>query len=60
LLGQATLQLAKLAGARVIATTRRAGKAATLREFGTDAVVGTADAVRAIRITLPRTERTRG
>ena len=46
-MGQATLQLAKLAGARVIATTRRAGKAATLRELGADAVVGTADAERA-------------
>ena len=45
--GQATLQLAKLAGARVIATTRHAGKAATLRDLGADAVVGTADAERA-------------
>ena len=31
-MGQATLQLAKLAGARVIATTRHAAKAAMLRE----------------------------
>ena len=43
-MGQATLQLAKLAGARVIATTRHDGKAATLRELGADAVVVTADA----------------
>ena len=42
-MGQATLQLAKLAGARVIATTRHEGKAATLRELGADAVVVTAD-----------------
>ena len=37
------MQLAKLAGARVIATTRHDGKAATLRELGADAVVVTAD-----------------
>jgi NADPH:quinone reductase-like Zn-dependent oxidoreductase len=42
-MGQATLQLAKLAGARVIATTRHAAKAATLRELGADAVVVSAD-----------------
>jgi putative oxidoreductase len=42
-MGQATLQLCKLAGARVIATTRHAGKAATLRELGADAVLVTAD-----------------
>jgi NADPH:quinone reductase-like Zn-dependent oxidoreductase len=42
-MGQATLQLAKLAGARVIATTRHEGKAAILRELGADAVVVTAD-----------------
>jgi putative oxidoreductase len=42
-MGQATLQLAKLAGARVIATTRHEGKAETLRELGADAVVVTAD-----------------
>jgi putative oxidoreductase len=42
-MGQATLQLAKLAGARVIATTRHEGKAAVLRELGADAVVVTAD-----------------
>jgi putative oxidoreductase len=42
-MGQATLQLAKLAGARVIATTRHEGKAQTLRELGADAVVVTAD-----------------
>jgi putative oxidoreductase len=46
-MGQATLQLCRLAGARVIATTRHAGKAATLRELGADAVVVTADAERA-------------
>jgi putative oxidoreductase len=42
-MGQATVQLAKLAGGRVIATTRHEGKAATLRELGADAVVVTAD-----------------
>jgi len=42
-MGQATLQLSKLAGARVIATTRHADKAAALRELGADAVVVTAD-----------------
>jgi NADPH:quinone reductase-like Zn-dependent oxidoreductase len=42
-MGQATLQLAKLAGGRVIATTRHAAKAATLREVGADAVVVSAD-----------------
>jgi putative oxidoreductase len=46
-MGQATLQLCRLAGARTIATTRHAGKAATLRELGADAVVVTADAERA-------------
>src|SRR5882672_10852188 len=46
-MGQATLQLAKLAGAHVIATTRHEGKAETLRELGADAVVVTADAERA-------------
>ena len=48
-MGQATLQLAKLAGARVIATTRHDGKAATLRELGADAVVVTADAEQALK-----------
>jgi NADPH:quinone reductase-like Zn-dependent oxidoreductase len=43
-MGQATMQLCKLAGASVIATTRHAGKAAMLRELGADAVVITADA----------------
>jgi putative oxidoreductase len=43
-MGQATMQLCKLAGARVIATTRHAGKAAVLRELGADAAVITADA----------------
>jgi len=42
-MGQATMQLCKLAGARVIATTRHQGKAATLLELGADAVVVTAD-----------------
>ena len=46
-MGQATMQLCKLAGARVIATTRHAGKAPTLRELGADAAVITADAERA-------------
>jgi putative oxidoreductase len=46
-MGQATLQLCKLAGARVIAATRYAGKAAVLRELGADAAVVTADAERA-------------
>src|ERR1700685_4062556 len=42
-MGQATMQLARLCGARVIATTRHAGKAAVLRELGADAAVVTAD-----------------
>ena len=42
-MGQATVQLAKLAGARVIATTRHEGKAALLRELGADGVAVTAD-----------------
>jgi NADPH:quinone reductase-like Zn-dependent oxidoreductase len=42
-MGQATLQLCKLAGARVIAATRHASKAAVLRELGADAAVVTAD-----------------
>ena len=42
-MGQATLQLAKLAGARVIAATRHEGKAAILEELGADAIVITAD-----------------
>jgi NADPH:quinone reductase-like Zn-dependent oxidoreductase len=42
-MGQATVQLAKLAGARVIVTTRHEGKVATLRELGADAVAVTAD-----------------
>ncbi len=46
-MGQATLQLCRLAGARVIATTRHAGKAATLRELGADHVAVTADAEKA-------------
>lgn len=43
-MGQATLRLCKLAGARVIATTRHVGKAAILRELGADAAVVTTDA----------------
>jgi NADPH:quinone reductase-like Zn-dependent oxidoreductase len=46
-MGQATVQLCKLAGARVVATTRNATKANVLRELGADAVVVTADAERA-------------
>jgi len=46
-MGQATLQLCKLAGARVIATTRHAGKTAMLRELGADGAVVTGDAERA-------------
>jgi NADPH:quinone reductase-like Zn-dependent oxidoreductase len=46
-MGQATMQLCALAGARVIATTRHAAKAAVLRELGADAAVVTADAERA-------------
>jgi NADPH:quinone reductase-like Zn-dependent oxidoreductase len=46
-MGQATLQLCKLAGARVIATTRHENKAPMLRELGADAVVVTSDAERA-------------
>jgi NADPH:quinone reductase-like Zn-dependent oxidoreductase len=46
-MGQATMQLCKLAGARVVATTRHEAKAAVLRELGADAAVVTADAERA-------------
>src|SRR5580658_4618220 len=46
-MGQATMQLCKLAGARVIATTRHAAKLAVLRDLGADAAVMTADAERA-------------
>jgi NADPH:quinone reductase-like Zn-dependent oxidoreductase len=46
-MGQATMQLCKLAGARVFATTRHEAKAAVLRELGADAAVVTADAERA-------------
>ncbi len=46
-MGQATMLLCKLAGARVIATTRHAGKAAVLRELGADAAIVTADTERA-------------
>jgi putative oxidoreductase len=42
-MGQATLQLAKLAGGRVIATTRHEDKAEMLLELGADAVAITAD-----------------
>ncbi|MGH6676540.1 MAG: quinone oxidoreductase family protein, partial [Xanthobacteraceae bacterium] len=46
-MGQATMQLCKLAGARVIATTRHAGKTRILSELGADAAIVTADAARA-------------
>jgi putative oxidoreductase len=46
-MGQATMQLCKLAGARVIATTRNATKASALCELGADAAVITADVERA-------------
>ena len=46
-MGQATTQLCKLAGARVIATTRHAVKAGVLRDLGADAAVVTQDAERA-------------
>lgn len=46
-MGQATLQLCKLAGARVIASTRHAAKAAVLRDLGADAAVVSADPERA-------------
>jgi putative oxidoreductase len=46
-MGHATMQLCALAGARVIATTRHAAKAAALRELGADAAVVSADPERA-------------
>src|SRR6202044_2801725 len=46
-MGQATMQLCKLAGARGLTMTRHAAKAATLHELGADAAVVTADAERA-------------
>jgi putative oxidoreductase len=46
-MGQATLQLCKLAGARTIALTRHASKAAVLRELGADAAVVTGDSEKA-------------
>jgi NADPH:quinone reductase-like Zn-dependent oxidoreductase len=50
-MGTATIALAKLAGATVIATTRHPGKAASLERWGADIVVdsGGDDAVKAIR-----------
>ena len=50
-MGTATIGLAKLAGATVIATTRHPGKAASLERWGADIVVdsGGNDAVKAIR-----------
>jgi putative oxidoreductase len=48
-MGQATMQLAKLFGARVIATTRHQSKATTLRELGADDVVVTADMAKAVK-----------
>jgi len=50
-MGTATIGLAKLAGATVIATTRHPGKAASLERWGADIVVdsGRDDAVKTIR-----------
>ena len=49
-MGTATIKLAKLAGATVIATTRHPGKTASLRREGADIVVHTnADALRTLR-----------
>ncbi len=42
--GIAAIQLARLAGATVVATTRNNDKADTLREFGADVVVNTSEA----------------
>jgi NADPH:quinone reductase-like Zn-dependent oxidoreductase len=46
-MGQATMQLCRLAGARVIATTRHESKTAQLRQLGADAAIVTADTERA-------------
>ena len=46
-MGLATVQLARLAGARVVGTTRSAAKVEALLELGADAVVVTADRERA-------------
>ncbi len=46
-MGQATMQWCRLAGARVIATTRHAAKVGALRELGADAAVVTDDVERA-------------
>jgi putative oxidoreductase len=54
-MGQATMQLCKLAGARVIAATRHASKAVLLRELGADATIVTADAEHARTETLALT-----
>jgi NADPH:quinone reductase-like Zn-dependent oxidoreductase len=54
-MGQATMQLAKLAGGRVIATTRHDNKAAILRELGADAVVVTKDEDHAFKETSKAT-----
>jgi NADPH:quinone reductase-like Zn-dependent oxidoreductase len=48
-MGQATMQLAKLAGGRVIATTRHENKADMLRELGADGVVVTSDEEQAFK-----------
>jgi len=48
-MGQATMQLAKLAGGRVIATTRHEAKAATLLDLGADGVVVTSDEEQAFK-----------
>jgi NADPH:quinone reductase-like Zn-dependent oxidoreductase len=55
-MGQATVQLCKLAGARVIAATRHAGKAAVLRELGADAAIVTLDAEQARAEVLASTQ----
>jgi NADPH:quinone reductase-like Zn-dependent oxidoreductase len=54
-MGQATMQLCKLAGARVIATTRHAAKTKVLHELGADAAIVTADTERARAEVLAQT-----
>ena len=55
-MGQASLQLAKLVGGRVIATTRSEAKVATLEEVGADEVVVTDDLDRAGKAVLALTD----
>jgi len=61
-MGTATMALAKLAGATVIATTRHPGKAASLKRWGADIVVdsGRDDAVKTIRAATGGEGRRRG